>query len=218
MSERGRARRLAAEALASGDPTGWFEPLYREADRGNASVPWADLRPNPHLLAWLGEHGPSPSTVVVVGCGYGDDAEAVAALGWTVTAFDISPTAIRQCTERFPRSAVEYTVADLLAEPHQRLGRFDLVVEVYTLQSLPQALRPDAMQSLAALVESGGRLLAISRGRDSSDPEGELPWPLTREELTGVDGFPLALETFDDFVDDEDPPVRRFVASFAKPS
>jgi SAM-dependent methyltransferase len=213
MSERAIARRLAAEALAGGDPTAWFEALYQEAARGRASIPWADLRPNPHLLGWLRQQRATPSTAVVVGCGYGDDAEALAALGWTVSALDIAPTAIEHCRKRFPGSAVEYTVADLFDEQRER---FALVVEIYTLQVLPAKLRAAAMHRLAALVEPGGRLVVISRGRDASEPEGEMPWPLTRDELVEVDGFPLSLDGFDDFADDEEPPVRRFVASWTK--
>ncbi len=49
---RRRARQLAAEAAASGDPAGWFETLYAEARDGSAVVPWDDGQPNPHLTEW----------------------------------------------------------------------------------------------------------------------------------------------------------------------
>jgi hypothetical protein len=42
---RQRARQLAAEAAASGDPAGWFETLYAEARAGAAAVPWMTGRP-----------------------------------------------------------------------------------------------------------------------------------------------------------------------------
>lgn len=44
------AHRLAAAALAAGEPTSWFEPLYAAAGRGELAVPWAAQAPNPHLL------------------------------------------------------------------------------------------------------------------------------------------------------------------------
>ena len=53
----------------------------------------------------------------MVACGLGDDAEALAAAGWRVTAFDISPAAIAWCRERFPASPVDYQVQDLSAVP-----------------------------------------------------------------------------------------------------
>jgi len=48
------ARRLAADSIASGDDTGWFETLYAAAGHGTATVPWADLTPNQHLVSAAG--------------------------------------------------------------------------------------------------------------------------------------------------------------------
>ena len=57
MRDRTRARQLAAEYLAKGDPTGWFEHLYREGEEGKSIVPWMELRPNPNLLDfWKDRH------------------------------------------------------------------------------------------------------------------------------------------------------------------
>src|SRR4051794_6124210 len=44
-----KARELAAQAVRDGAPTRWFEELYALAERGDATVPWADLEPNPIL-------------------------------------------------------------------------------------------------------------------------------------------------------------------------
>jgi hypothetical protein len=52
-SHRATAREIARHYLEAGDPLGWFEELYTNA-RGEASIiPWADLKPNPSLIAWL---------------------------------------------------------------------------------------------------------------------------------------------------------------------
>ena len=74
---------------------------YYDAQGDYRSVFWADLKPNPYLLSWLNsgiEH--LGRKAIVVGCGVGDDAEALSAAGYEVTAFDISPEAIRLCTNR----------------------------------------------------------------------------------------------------------------------
>ena len=66
---RRRARQLAAEAAASGDPAGWFETLYAEAREGSAIVPWDDGQPNPHLTEWAktaAERSRKPATAVTV--------------------------------------------------------------------------------------------------------------------------------------------------------
>jgi hypothetical protein len=51
---------------------------------GTEAIPWADLEPNPHLLSWL-EANPTDGRgrrALKVGCGLGDDAEALAELGF----------------------------------------------------------------------------------------------------------------------------------------
>lgn len=125
---------LAAESLAQGDPTGWFERLYAAAATGEAVVPWDRGEPNPLLVDWLHHQEPKTDGVsaLVVGCGFGIDAEYVAALGFGTTAFDISETAIRGARRRFPNSPVEYVVADLLDPPAEWTGAFDVVVESIT--------------------------------------------------------------------------------------
>ena len=142
-ARRAPARALAAAALARGDATGWFEELYARAGEAG-DVPWADLVPNPSLVAWLDEHGVDGSgrTALKVGAGLGDDAEALAQRGFAVTAFDIAPTAVAWARRRFPDSQVDYVAADVLAPPADWCGRFDLVLEAYTLQVLPADLRP----------------------------------------------------------------------------
>ncbi len=219
MTNRSRARELAAESLAQGDPTGWFERLYQEAERGETTISWADLRPNPNLLAFW-EQDPLPTdgrSALVVGCGLGDDAEQLAAWGFRTTAFDVAESAVGAAKKRFPDSKVSYEVADVLAAPEGWRGGFDFVFEAYTLQVLPPAVRGLAAARIAALVKPGGMLLLIARGREEDEPEGDLPWPLTRAEIEGVEQFGLRLISIEDFEDDEDPPVRRFCALYQKP-
>jgi SAM-dependent methyltransferase len=184
--DRTLARRLARESLERGDAIGWFENLYSAA-AGNASlVPWADLKPNPNLLAWLDTQAATGRPrALVIGCGLGDDAEALAERGYRVTAFDVSATAIEWCRRRFPQSQVGYAVADALALPNAWHRSFDLIVEIYTLQVLPPELRPTAIEQIAACLAPGGTLLVIARARDVADDRGTMPWPLTRAELDG---------------------------------
>ena len=190
-----------------------FDATYQVAGRNAAKVPWAECRPKPLLAAWLADAAVRGEgrRAIVVGSGLGDDAEALAALGFTVTAFDLAPTAIAWTRERFPASHVDYHVADLFALPEAWHGAFDLVVEIYTLQSIPATIRPEAMDRVSALVAPGGELLVICRGRDpEAAPASGPPYPLTRAELRRLEAAGLrecdALDTFDD----ETPPVRRF--------
>ena len=214
---RRAARRLAHEAVTAGQPLRWFEQLYAAADADGAVVPWADLVVNPSLADWPLFEPATMRRVLVVGCGYGDDAEWLAAQGCEVTAFDVSESAIRACQARFPESSVTYEVADLLAPPAGWIARpFDLVVEAYTVQVFApgSAERAAVIRALAPL--TGGTLLVIARGRDEADDAGAMPWPLVAAELRPLEESGLVRIAFDDYVDDEDPPTRRFRVTYAR--
>jgi SAM-dependent methyltransferase len=215
-TSRGRARALAAAALARGDATGWFEELYATASHAG-DIPWADLAPNPSLLSWLTDSSVAGAgrRALKIGAGLGDDAEALAQRGFAVTAFDIAPSAVSWARTRFPHSQVDLRVADVLAPPAEWRSSFDFILESYTLQVLPGDVRPVAARNIVEMLVPGGTLLLIARGRDRTDDEGTMPWPLTPEEARGLFAA-LELVCFEDFVDDEDPPVRRLRAEFRR--
>jgi SAM-dependent methyltransferase len=213
---RAHARELARDSIARGDVTGWFEKLYVESERDGFRISWVDLEPNPYLVDWLRRRiSPPAGRALVVGCGYGDDAELLAAAGLDVTAFDVAPTAIARCQARFPGSAVQYEVADVLASPPGWSRAFDLVFEAYTVQVLPGSARAACARSIGGMVAPGGSLLVAARARNPEDPEGLMPWPLTRRELDGFLAPGLELAHLDEAVEAGDPPVRRFVAEFS---
>lgn len=219
MEDRDRARELANTYTSSGKSTEWFEVLYAEGAEEQADIPWADFEPNPNLVEWLEEASLSPSeaSALKVGCGLGDDVEALADRGFDVTAFDISPTAIEWCRDRFPDSDATYLVSDLFSAPEDWRRAFDFVLESYTLQVLPQSMRCRAIPIIADFVAPDGTLLVICRGRDPGDPEGELPWPLTKETVRQFEEHELVLVGLEDYYDQESPPVRRFRATFRRP-
>jgi len=221
MSEtRRRAAELAAQHVSDGRPTGWFEPLYAAASGDAGKVPWADLAPNPGLLVWARRAGTTAyhgKRALVVGCGLGDDAEEVAGWGARVLAFDISPTAIAWARLRFPESRVSYEVGDLFSPPGSWARAFDFVFEAYTLQSLPRSVRPPAFDNLAGFVAPGGTLLVIARARDEREQVEGPPWPLAASELERFETSGLEAVRFEDYVDEEVPPQRRFRVQYERP-
>ncbi|NET48604.1 MAG: class I SAM-dependent methyltransferase [Merismopedia sp. SIO2A8] len=181
---------LSSQAVQSGQPTSWFEPLYQEAQGDTTKIPWAKLAPHPYLQDWLTSHFAQKDTsqeqakrALVIGCGLGDDAEALAKLGFQVAAFDIAPTAIAWCHQRFPESPVEYAVADLFELPNHWHHAFDLVVEIRDIQALPLNVRANAIRAVAETVAPQGQLFLVTRIRPTLTPPDGPPWPLTEDEL-----------------------------------
>jgi SAM-dependent methyltransferase len=199
----GDISRLIKEAWERGEPAGWFEAVYARAEAGQGMIPWAMMQPNPRLVAWL-DAQPNLGAghrALVIGCGLGDDAEALAERGFAVTAFDISETAVRQCRTRFPNSKVDYVVADLFKTPEDWRGAFDFVFESRTVQSLPFTLAEAAIAQIAAFVAPEGTLLVLCAGREPEEDRRGIPWPLSRAELQGFLDNGLREVGFEEFTE-----------------
>ncbi len=179
-----RADRLAAQAIAVGQPTAWFDRLYAEGVRGDVNMPWNRQQPSMALADRLNGESGAGRRGLVVGCGLGVDAGFLASLGFATTAFDVSETAVEVARERHP--GVDFHVADLFRLPEQWLWAFDFVVEIYTVQALPETLRAEASAAVASLLAPGGTLFVVAGAREEGTVADGPPWPLTRSQ---VDGF-----------------------------
>ncbi len=213
---RENARKLAAEYALRGDAFGWFEALYKEADGDTEHISWADLEPNKFFRAWAESSGLSGDgrTALVVGCGLGDDAKYLHDLGFKVTAFDISPTAIEWAKKLYGETDIVFEAADLFQPRHQWLGAFDFVLEIYTIQPLPLEIRPQVIDSIAAFVADKGKLVVVARGREDDEEPMELPWALSRRDLSRFEANGLRQIEFEEMWGDEDEPVRRFIVEY----
>lgn len=191
-----------AETAAATD---WFEPLYAGAGRGETVVPWDAHSPSPFLVEWAQAAGleGKGAPALVVGSGLGDDAAYVAGLGYAVTAFDISPTAVEQARERFPDSNVRFQVGDVFDLPAAWRQAYDLVIEIFTVQALPIALRPRVTAAIASTVAPGGTLLVVQRTRpDGSTVDDGPPYPVSRSELDFFLADGLRLEQLEQIPDE----------------
>lgn len=200
------------------DPLGWFDSIYSDAEGDHNAVFWADLAPSPYLVKWL-QNNPiedKNKKAIAIGCGVGDDAEVMAAYGYEVTAFDIAPTAIDLCKNRYKESNVHYLVADLFEYPEEWIEGYDLVYECNTIQVLPGKYRKQAMDAMVSLMAKGSTLLVSCRSRESGEQEDVIPLPLDKKEIDGFVHSGLKEESFLAYDDDQIPSVPHFFSIYVK--
>jgi SAM-dependent methyltransferase len=134
-----------------------WEQHYGERDRiwsGRVNVQFADV---------VGEL--TPGNALDLGCGEGADSVWLAERGWTVTAVDISDTALGRARE----SAVAAGVADRIEFRQLDLtqafpdGAFDLVSSQF-LHSKEHLDRRPILRNAAAALRPGGRLVIVDHG------------------------------------------------------
>tara|TARA_Y100000768_G_scaffold84647_1_gene60481 strand:- start:7171 stop:7851 length:681 start_codon:yes stop_codon:yes gene_type:complete len=174
---RNRILSMARKAEAEKDPLGWFEDLYESSDGDESMIPWSSGEPNQFLIDWMRSISPN-GKALVVGSGLGEDAAHLAKIGWDVTAFDLSPTAIEWSSNIYDYLGIHWRVENLLDLPDEWVGHWDLVVEVHILQAIPEGIRNPASKKLAPLLAPGGKLICIGRYESSNEYSEGPPWPL----------------------------------------
>ncbi|MEA2048106.1 MAG: class I SAM-dependent methyltransferase [Campylobacterota bacterium] len=174
----------------------YFENVYKNADKDNlVSIPWANLAANSHLVDYLNvKDDMTYGRALVIGCGLGDDADALAKMGYEVDAIDISHTAIEIAKERFFDTEIDFRVEDIFQLPQWMFGMYDFVFESRTIQSLAPKLRDELIKIIANLVSSGGELLLHTNLQDNNTNYGGPPWPLYKDELLVFESHGLVLK------------------------
>ena len=216
-----KIQKMAELAELKGEPFGWFDELYENANRQSEDVPWARMEPHPKLVEWVANRPDVNGKALVVGCGLGDDAEWLDEIGFDVTAFDISKSSIDWCRERFPHSSVNYCVSDLFAPPKNWINEFDLIVEIHILQVIPENLRDQAAEKMSLFLNDNGHLLCIGRLLEMGVEEQPTPpWPLGQVWLESRFQH-LKLVNFTRFISENNnvgdfPPLPRFIAAWKK--
>ncbi|MDM7924221.1 MAG: class I SAM-dependent methyltransferase [Pyrinomonadaceae bacterium] len=213
---RERVKEIQAEFAGRGDSLGWFEAFYKEAAGDIEKIPWADLQPNRFFKTWAERVGLDGKgrKALVVGCGLGDDARYLDELGFDVCAFDISATAIEWAKRLSEGRNIQYETMDLFEPVRSWLGAFDFVLEIYTIQPLPLEIRPKVIDAVANFVKDGGELVVVTRGREDDEEAAQVPWPLSRRDLSRFEANGLKQTHFEVMPGDEDPPIPRFLVVY----
>ena len=156
-----------------------------------------------------------PAGRIVVGCGYGDDAELLAGRGPGRDRLrhrahgdrplpepaSPAPGGVRGRRRAWSRRPSGSAPSTSSSRPTPS-------------RSCPASCAPAARAASASWSRRAAALLVVARSRRPEDPEGLMPWPLTRAELDEFAVPGLELAHLDEIVEPGDPPVPRFVAEF----
>ena len=140
----------------------WFEDLYKKHENNHENIPWARLEVNPLLETYLSATKEHKGKALVIGCGLGDDAYALADAGYDVLAIDVSQTALDLAQKRFPDSNILFEKQDIFDMPKKYYEHFDFVFESLTIQSLPREFREKIIHAIAHTVVIDGKLLVVA--------------------------------------------------------
>ena len=177
-------------------PNDWFETLYSGTSEGGQGVPWANMATHPLFKSWIDKNpiDGAGKTALVVGCGMGDDAIELESHGFKVTAFDVSTSAVEHCKTRFPNSGVEFVQADLIEGVPRWRGKFDFVLEIFTIQALPPKYEKTLIRNIADFVSENGNLLLITETQQENRTfENGPPWLLNNDYIKSFENCGLNL-------------------------
>ena len=167
-----RGRRPTSHERRTGLP---WDASYRDGP-----APWDVGRPQPAVVR-LASAGGFAGAVLDVGCGTGENALHVAALGLPVLGVDVAETALAIAREKADNSGteVEFAAADAFQLEH--LGRsFKTVLDCGLFHTFDGDERTRYVASLASVTEHAGTLYVLCFSDDGPD---QGPHPIRQEEL-----------------------------------
>lgn len=165
--------------------TDW-QKLYEEKN-----TPWDRGEASPALIDWLGSHR-MPGTILVPGCGPGNDLIALATSGAVrVVGLDIAAGAIAIAADKTRGiNGVSLVTGDLftLNDGSLRWG-FDWVFEHTCFCAIEPSRRWDYVRSVAGALRPGGHLLAVFYLEPWDQDEDQNQGPPFRSDLHELDAL-----------------------------
>ena len=180
-----RSRTLADDPLGGRRPTSHERMARRPWDASyyDGPPPWDIGRPQP-VIVRVAADGGFTGAVLDAGCGTGENALHVAALGLSVLGVDVAETALTIARQKaLDRGiAVDFKADDALELSH--LGRrFDTVMDCGLFHAFDAEERRAYVKSLASVTERDGTLYVLCFSDQGPDTG---PHPVSQDELRAV--------------------------------
>ena len=165
-------RRPTSHERLTGEP--W------DASYHDGPAPWDIGRPQP-VVVRLAAEGRFTGPVLDAGCGTGDNALHIAALGLPVLGVDVAETALAIAREKAADRGIEVEFAAADALHLERVGRrFESVLDCGLFHTFDGDERLGYVASLASVTERGGTLYVVCFS-DAGPETG--PHPVSQDEL-----------------------------------
>ena len=180
MSERSRT--FADDPFSGRHPTSHerMTGLPWDASYRNGSAPWDVGQPQPAIVRVASEGG-FAGAVLDAGCGTGENALHLAALGLSVLGVDVAETALAIARRKAHDRGIEVQFVAADAFQLARLGRrFETVLDCGLFHTFDGDERPGYVASLASVTEHDGTLYVLCFSDDGTDTG---PQPVSQEEL-----------------------------------
>jgi ubiquinone/menaquinone biosynthesis C-methylase UbiE len=151
-----------------------------DASYHEGPAPWDIGRPQPAIVRVASEGGIA-GAVLDAGCGTGENALHVAALGLPVLGVDVAETALSIARKKAEDGGIKVEFAAADAFQLERLGRmFQTVLDCGLFHTFDADERPRYVASLASVTEHDGTLYVLCF---SDDGPNTGPHPIRQEEL-----------------------------------
>ena len=110
-----------------------YDDRYRQVHE--KKLQWASDAPSAVVLDVIKRYGiGKESAILELGCGEGRDAHELLCLGYSLTATDISPEAIRYCRDRWPQFKDKFQILDCVGGNLEE--KFDFIYAVAVIHML----------------------------------------------------------------------------------
>jgi 2-polyprenyl-3-methyl-5-hydroxy-6-metoxy-1,4-benzoquinol methylase len=150
-----------------------MEKIYN--DLPPSEIPWNIETPPEALKSIVTGGKVKPCKTIDLGCGTGNYAIYMASQGFDVTGIDISSTAIEFAKKSANQRGIKcnFTVADVLGELNDILGKFDFAFDWELLHHILPSDREKYVNNVYHLLNPGGLYLSVCFSENNTQFGGE---------------------------------------------